>query len=155
MLVDLDFQKPQVAKYLGLKRDRGILSVLEGRMKLVSALKRTHIFNHQLFILPCEASTPRSSEFMASRAMASLLQEIKRDFRSCTVIFDMPPMLPSDEVLSILPSLDCVMLVAAAGTSTVTEIKECSKFLENVPVVRFVLNKVTDKIAPYYTRYGE
>jgi Mrp family chromosome partitioning ATPase len=156
LLVDLDFQKPQVAKYLGFKRDRGILGVLEGRTKLLNATKRAHIYNNQLFVLPCEASTPRSSEFMTSRAMSLVLQDIKRDFKSCTVIFDMPPMLASDDVLSILPSIDCVLLVAAAETSTIPEIKECSKFLSSVPVVRFVLNKVSEKSTVYYYgRYGE
>src|SRR6185312_15973715 len=33
LLVDFEFQKPQGAKYLGLKRDLGILGVLEGRTK--------------------------------------------------------------------------------------------------------------------------
>jgi Mrp family chromosome partitioning ATPase len=155
LLVDMDFQKPHVAKYLGLKRDRGILGMLEGRTKLLSATKKARIYNYQFFVIPCEASTPRSSELMASRAMSTVLQEIKRDFRSCTVIVDLPPLLPSDDVLSILPSIDSVLLVAAAGTSTIPEIRECSKHLGTVPVVRFVLNKVTDKAATYYSRYPE
>jgi len=155
LLVDLDFQKPCVAKYLGLKRDRGILGVLEGRTKLLNATKKARIYNHQFFVLPCEASTSRSSELIASRAMSTILKEIKRDFRSCTVIVDLPPLLPSDDVLSILPSIDCVLLVAAAETSTVPEVKECSKHLATVPVVRFVLNKATDKLAPYYSRYSQ
>jgi protein-tyrosine kinase len=155
LLVDLDFQKPSVAKYLRLKRDRGILGVLEGRTKLLNATKKARIYSHQFFVLPCEASTSRSSELIASRAMSTALQEIKRDFRSCTVIIDLPPLLPSDDVLSILPSIDCVLLVAAAETSTVPEVKECSKHLATVPVVRFVLNKVIDKAAPYYSRYPD
>ncbi len=154
LLVDLDFQKPQVAKYLGLKRDRGILGVLEGRTKLMAATKRVSIYNYQLFALPCEASTPRSSEFMSSRAIVSTMQEIKREFRSSTIIFDLPPILPSDEVLSILPSIDCVLMVAAAGNSTVPQIKECCKYLEATPVVRFVLNKASETVAPYYGYYG-
>jgi protein-tyrosine kinase len=155
LLVDLDFQKPNVSKYLGLKRDRGILGVLEGRTRLMAATKRAHIYNYQFLILPCEASTPRSSEFMTSRAMSTVLQQIKRDFRACTVIFDLPPMLTSDDVLSIIPSLDCVLLVAAVEKTTVPEVKECGKFLESVPVVRFVLNKSADKAVSYYGRYPE
>ena len=155
LLVDMDFQKPQVSKYLGLKRDRGILGVLEGHTKLLDATKKAQIYNYQFFVLPCEASTPRSSELIASRAMGTTLQEIKRDFKACTVIVDLPPLLTTDDVLSILPSIDCVLLVAAAETSTVPEIKECSKHLATVPVVRVVLNKVTDKTSAYYSRYHE
>lgn len=155
LLVDMDFQRPQVARYLGLKRDRGLLGVLEGRTKLPDATKRAQIYNYQFFVLPSEASTPRSSELITSRAMSTTLQEIKREFRDCTVIFDLPPMLTSDDVLSIIPSIDCVLLVAAAETSTIPEIKECSKHLATVPVVRVVLNKVNDKSTTYYTRYHE
>lgn len=155
LLVDFDFQKPQVAKYLGLKRDLGILGVLEGRTKLLAATKKVRVYNQQMFVLPCEASTPRSSEFMSSRAMTTVLNEIKRDFRAFTVIFDLPPMLPSDDVLSIIPNIDCVMLIAAAEHTTIPEVKECTKFLEQVPVVRVVLNKASDKVTSYYGRYPE
>ena len=39
LLVDLDLQKPQVANYLGLKSDRGVLNVLAGR---VTPARRAH-----------------------------------------------------------------------------------------------------------------
>jgi protein-tyrosine kinase len=155
LLVDMDFQKPHVARYLGLKSDLGILSVLGGRAKLSNVIKKAQILTHQLFVLPCETSTLRSSELISSSAMNRLLEQIKQEFKSCTVIFDLPPMLASDDVLSILPSIDGILLVAAAGASTTTEIKDCRKYLDTVPIVRFVLNKVTDKAAAYYARYPE
>ena len=39
LLVDLDLQKPQVANYLGLKCDRGVLNVLAGH---VTSARRAH-----------------------------------------------------------------------------------------------------------------
>ena len=33
-----------------------------------------------MLVLPCEAPTPNSSAWIASRAMDALLQEIKREF---------------------------------------------------------------------------
>ena len=47
--------------------------------------------------------------------MATLLQTIKREFRSRIVILDLPPILAGDDVLSILPQLQSVLLVAEAG----------------------------------------
>jgi len=90
-----------------------------------------------------------SSELIASRAMSTLLQNIKRDFRSQTVILDMPPMLSSDDVIALLPQIDCVLLVAAVGTSTVSEIKQCSMHLQGAEVVRLVLNKSTEATIGY------
>ena len=67
---------------------------------------------------------------MTSRAMDDILQDIKRDFKDWTVIFDLPPVLAGDDVISILPHLDCVLFVAAVGTTTMSEIKESNKHLE-------------------------
>src|SRR5471032_2498541 len=38
LLVDLDLQKPQIAKTLGLRCERGLVSVLEGQTKLTGAM---------------------------------------------------------------------------------------------------------------------
>jgi MinD superfamily P-loop ATPase len=81
--------------------------------------------------------------------MSTLLQAIKRDFKSRIVILDMPPMLTSDDVIAILPQIDCVLLVAAAGASTVSEIKDCSKHLQAAEVVRLVLNKSSEPAIGY------
>lgn len=154
LLIDLDFQKPQVARYLGLKPDNGVLSVLSGRTKLEDSVATARIGDHSIFLLPCEGSRLNSSELMACRAMGTMLREIKQKFSNSTIILDLPPMMPSDDVLSILPQVDTALLVAAAGQSTKSEIQECIRHLKSVPIARFVLNKSRDRTANYYSRYG-
>ena len=149
LLVDMDLQRPQVATSLGLKCRDGLLSLLDGRAGLADVLVQARIDNSGLIVLPAEAPMLGSSELMASRAMSTLLQAIKRDFKSRIVILDMPPMLTSDDVITILPQIDCVVLVAAAGTSTVSEIKDCSKHLQTAEVVRVVLNKAPETAIGY------
>jgi protein-tyrosine kinase len=39
--------------------------------------------------------------------------------------------------------------VAAVGTSTVSEIEECNKYLQETDIVRFVLNKAPESSARY------
>lgn len=150
LLVDLDLQKPQVANSIGVKRESGVVSVLEGRTSLSSAIIQARVGNHRVMVLPVENSTSGSSALVASRAMSTLLQEIRRDYRSPTVILDLPPMLSSDDVIAVLPQLDCVLLVAAVGTSTVSQIEECNNHLHSAEVIRFVLNKVPEWGAQYY-----
>jgi Mrp family chromosome partitioning ATPase len=101
-------------------------------------------------VLPTEKSTSDSSAWMLSREMSSMLQEIKRDYRSHIVIVDLPPMLASDDVIALMPQLDCILLVAAVGKSTVSEIEECNTHLQSAEVVRLVLNKVPELNAQYY-----
>ena len=61
--------------------------------------------------------------------------------------------MASDDVISILPRLDCVAFVVGAGTTTAEEIKECNKHLESAEIVRVILNKSEDAAATYYYSY--
>ena len=154
LLVDLDMRKPKLASYLGIKRDFGLLSVLQGRQNLTDAIVQVGIEREQLLVLPGE-QTNSSSEWMASPTMATLLETIKREFRSRIIILDLPPILAGDDVLSVLPQLQSILLIAEAGSSTMFEIKESTKHLKTTPVVRVVVNKITEReqTAPYHEYY--
>ena len=153
LLVDLDFQKPKVSDYLGLDRQEGLLSVLEGRASLPTKMVQASIGRSRLLVLPGEVCHSGASEWMASQMMSTLLQAIKREFRSRIVIFDLPPILAGDDVISILPQMDAVLLVAGVGTTSVADIKECQKHIKTTPVVRVVVNKVTENADSYRAYY--
>lgn len=150
LLVDMDLQKPQISNRLSIKPERGIMSILEGNSTIAEALTRVRIGNLRLTVLPCEKSTTHSSEWMASSAMSEFLLELKRSDPSRIVILDLPPILTGDDVLLVLPQVDCVLFVAAVGTSTISEVKECNKHLQSTTVVRIALNKVSELGPAYY-----
>jgi protein-tyrosine kinase len=150
LLVDLDLQRPAVANYLGIKCQQGLRGILEGRTALADEIIRTHANGCELMVLPTESATVHSSELIGSRAMHTMLQDIRRVFRSRTVIFDMPPILQGDEVLALLPRIDCVLLVTAAGISTQHQIIECNRLLQSAEVVRLVLNRAHQPAGGYY-----
>jgi len=153
LLVDLDLRKPMVANYLGVGGTGGVLGVLEGREALSSAVLQAGVGPTSFLVFPGTVSTSGSSELMASQTMGTLLEAIKREFRSCIVIFDLPPMLTGDDVISILPRMDAALLVASVGSTSVSDIKECQKHLQRTPVVRVVVNKVTESAGSYYGYY--
>jgi Mrp family chromosome partitioning ATPase len=150
LLIDIDLQRPAVADYLGIKCRLGTQSILEGRGTLADATIRANADGCELLVLPTEAPTMRSSELIGSRNMDTMLHDIKRIFRSETVIFDMPPLLQGDEVLATLPRIDAVLLVTAVGVSTLHEIKECNRHLQATEVIRLVLNKSHETIKRHY-----
>lgn len=152
LLVDLDLRRPAVGKYLGIGDNGGVLSVLEGRAALSSAVLQANIGPNGMLVLSGSVSA-NSSEWMASQTMGALLQTIKRDFRSRIVIFDLPPMLLGDDVISILPRMDATLLIAGVGTTSVSDIKECQKHLKRSPVIRVVVNKATESVGSYYGYY--
>ena len=153
LLVDADMRKPMVARYLGLQSRSGILSVLEERKTLSSTLIEASLGPSEILVLPGEVAAATSSEWMASQMMGSLLQTIKRDFRSRIVIFDLPPLLVGDDVIAFLPRMDAVLLVTGVGITSVAEIKECQKHLQRSKVIRVVVNKVTESTDGYYGYY--
>ena len=152
LLVDLDLRRPAVENYLGIGGHGGVLSVLEGRVPLSSAVLQASIGPNGMLVLPGSVSS-NSSEWMGSQTMGTLLQTIKRDFRSRIVIFDLPPMLLGDDVISILPRMDAALLVAGVGNTTVSDVKECQRHLKRTPVIRVVVNKSTEAAGSYYGNY--
>jgi len=150
LLVDLDLQKPQVAATLGVNRGAGIVAVLEGRSVLSSAVFQARAGASHILALPAESSAVDSSAWMTSRTLSTTLQDLKRDYRSQTIIVDLPPMLAGDDVIAVLPQLDCLLLVAAVGKSKVSEIEECNRHLRSTEVLRLVLNKAPAVETSYY-----
>ena len=151
-LADLDLRKPKVAASLGLKCGEGVLGVIEGRLEADSAIVRARVGSRRLEVLPT-APTSDSSDLISSGATRMLLQDIAGYGQSRIVIVDLPPLLTSHDVISILPQIDCVLLVAAVGTSTVSEIEECNKHLQMTDILRFVLNKVPESSTSYAAYY--
>jgi protein-tyrosine kinase len=148
LLADLDLRKPQVANCLGLKCNEGVVSVVEGRTELDNAIVQARVGESRLEVLPTLPAL-NSSDLVSSGAMRMLLQDITGHVQSRIVILDLPPLLTGHDVISILPQVDCVLLVAAVGTSKVSEINECNKYLRGTDVVRFVLNKVPESATSY------
>jgi len=143
LLVDLDLQKPKVAEYLGLRPSRGIMSALEGRCSLLESVTEVTSGAYRFSVLPAEGAVSGSAEWMASQSMTNVLQAIRREFKRHIVIFDMPPMLVGDDVISILPKMEAVLLIGGAGNTSIADIKECNKHLQSANVLRIVVNKVT------------
>jgi hypothetical protein len=151
LLVDTDLRKPQIANYLGLaSRDKGILDVLNEQIAHRDATIWTSIGNQRIAVLPT-ATSRQSAERMGSQAMRALLQGLKKDYQ--IIILDLPPMLSSDDVLCILPYIDCALLVAAVGQSKRADIEESIRHLESTPLVRLVLNKSTEDASSLYYSY--
>lgn len=149
-LIDLDLQKPNVAATLGLRPERGLLALLAGECSLAEAVVEVSIGKSKMLVLPTEAATQSSSEKLNSRPMVHLMNQIRQEYFSSIVIFDLPPILASDDVISILPSIDSALFVAAIGTTKQSEIKECKKHLDLTDVIRVVVNKSEEVTSSYY-----
>jgi protein-tyrosine kinase len=150
LLMDLDLRKPQVASHLGLKPQYGVVSTLQNRSSLSEAIMPTRIGDYRMAVLPTEARISSSSDWMASGAMTDLFQQIEVQCQSQIILVDLPPLLSSDDVLAILPKLDCVLLVTAVGITTIPQINESKNLLHSTELVKVVLNKAPPSKTAYY-----
>lgn len=140
LLIDLDLKKPQLAPRLGINCSAGIRTLMAGRSTAQETVTRVAVGSLQFDLLACERPSSRSSDWLASPALVSALQTFRQEYK--IILLDLPPVLSGDDVISILPQVDCVLMVAAAGLTKTTEIRECANLLGATPVARVVLNKL-------------
>ena len=139
LLIDLDLRRPRVAGSLGLKRTVSLNQVLSGDARVEEAMVNPGIA--RLVVLPTQQPVPNSAEVLASSKVAVLISELREKYSDRIVIVDLPPVLAADDVLAILPRIDCVMLVVGNGTSTRKEIEESMTRLAKFNILGVVFNK--------------
>ena len=140
VLVDLDLRRPAIAKEIGLTQ-----AAVHGERAAghppgggeLRALRRD---------ASPSAPTPRrcygSSELLLNAATAQGVASLKAAFQPDVILYDMPPMLMSDDAMAFLPHVDCVLLIAAAEKSRLDEVDKCEQELaEQTNVLGVVLNK--------------
>lgn len=148
VLADFDLRRPSVAKYLGLPSD--LRSVVEcfgntGRVRDVEVSLGVPNF----VVVPNFFPVENAAETLASAAAENLIMDLRDQYSDGIVIIDLPPLLEVDDALSVLPKVDCVLLVVAAGQSTANQIKECRRLLKPFNLIGTVLNKSDSKSNQY------
>jgi protein-tyrosine kinase len=142
LLVDMDLRRPNVAKMLGIPDSRGLESVLGGEIGVDEALWRP-LGCDRLAVLPSAALAGSSSEVLAGERTRAFLQEIRTRYTDRLVILDLPPILLTDDVLTLAPFLDGVLLVIAEQRTRREDLQRAQALLADVPQLGSVLNRAT------------
>ncbi|MEL6213104.1 MAG: CpsD/CapB family tyrosine-protein kinase [Pseudomonadota bacterium] len=150
-LVDLDFYRPSVARYLGLTEFPSTLDYFEGTKTLQEVTVRPNLPNSLL--LANERVTRNGAEHLTSAKMDELIDRTVHEYGSRVVIFDMSPILGCDDMIALMPKVDCVLLIAASGQTRVPDLKEAKRLLERANLVGTVLNKAPQALAQNYYYY--
>ena len=150
VLVDVDLHRPNVAGYLGLQCDRGLTDYLIGQAEIGDILYSPGIAG--LTIVPNVRPMQNASELLASPRMTELVRYLEALQPQRTILFDLPPLLMSDDVLLFAPHMDCVLDVVAVGVTPRASLVRSKEILAEFNVVGVVLNRATsqDKISHYY-----
>lgn len=139
VLVDLDLRRPRVSEMLGIKDGKSIEHFLSGTHPLEEIFRS---YGGNLAIACGRGPVSGSAEILHSLNTAKSIGEIKIKLSPDVIIYDLPPMLLSDDVMAFLPNVDCVLVVASAELTTRDQIERCIRELsEQTNVVGVVLNK--------------
>jgi protein-tyrosine kinase len=138
VLVDLDLRRPAVAKDIGLSTPQSMASVLQGTRPVTENFVR---YGDTLAIGTNASPIKNSAEILLSGATAQGMATLKAAFLPDIMIFDLPPMLQSDDVMAFCSHLDCVLLVAGAEKTRLDEVDKCEHDLaEQTHVLGVVLS---------------
>ena len=138
-LVDLDFYRPRLAKYLGVKDAPSILDFFEGTSSLADVTVKPDLSD--VLLIANERVSRRGAEHLTSARADEMIARTVKDYGSRVVIFDMSPLLGCDDTIAFLPKVDCALLVASSGQTRIAELKEAYRILKDARLVGSVLNK--------------
>lgn len=141
LLVDLDLERPSIAKSLGLERTAGLSDYLRGKAECRDVIYNTDV--ERLFLVPNFEKTSLSETLVTPR-MLQLLDYIKQLDPNLLIIYDMPPILSSDAVLAMAPHVDSLLLVISESRTPRTLLKRANQMIEDIPRAGTVLNRSTE-----------
>lgn len=142
LLADFDLRDPQIAEYLGLPEAASLVDYLNGDIPLSQVFVNPGI--PRLTLLPNHKAVLNATETLMTKKMQNMVVDIRNRYESRMVIFDLPPLLTTDDALAFLPQVDCVLLVVASGQTSKSEVKDSVRLLQNNYVLGSVLNKADE-----------
>jgi Mrp family chromosome partitioning ATPase len=82
--------------------------------------------------------------------MEALFEELKGRYSDRLIVYDLPPLLSSDDALVSLPYIDSSLLVVHEGKTRKREIKRSLDILRNFNFLGTVLNNSDEKYLDLY-----
>lgn len=154
VLVDADLRRSMLHKNFELSNREGLSNaLLEDEPALDGWLRETEIEN--LRVLTSGPLPPNASELLGSRRMRQLVERLKDE--ADVILFDTPPSLVVTDASVLAVEADGVLLVAEAGRTRRTVLKEAAGQLQQlgVKILGVVLNNVPVVRSKdyYYYRY--
>ncbi len=139
LLVDLDLRRPGVAQLLGLDVSEGLEAWFEGRASVSDLFVQLEGVP-RLRVLPTFAPVAGSSEALAAGRTRDLVGELKTRYDDRLVIIDLPPVLLADDMLTLAPLLDGVLILVSEGRTRRDDITRITELLNGVRIMGTVLN---------------
>jgi protein-tyrosine kinase len=126
LVLDLDLRRPRLATYLGVRPKVCVSQMLAGLASADETLLRVgDTLAFGLAAGPVRHSTELLHDERAAEALAAMTTRFDPD----VILYDLPPLLASDDAAAFLVQVDAALLVAAAGETRLEDIDPCARQL--------------------------
>ncbi len=151
LLMDGDLRRGSLHEVFGYSNERGLSTVLAGRLPIEKAIRPTRHSN--LYLLPSGPYPPTPVELLSSDAMPDLLEKLSRSFRH--IIIDTPPLIGiSDPIILSRLAHKTVLVIWAGKTSRKDVMNSLSMLKKNgIVPLGLILNRMGFK-GSGYRKYG-
>jgi protein-tyrosine kinase len=149
VLMDMNLRDPGVMDAFDIAAPGDMGDYLSGDVAMTEHLMRIS----DTLALGLNASPDdTAAETLQHRSTHETLAEMRRSLAPELVIYDLPPMLVSDDVSAFVPQLDAVLLVSDGTQTTASQLLECERMLDGqVPLLGVVLNRARASSIQRYT----
>lgn len=148
LFIDADMRKGYVHNIFKLNNRHGLSSVLGGNVEWQDAIQR---FEKGGFdVLTCGPQPSHPVELLMNERLQTVMSRIDKEYD--IVIVDTPPVLAVTDALLVARAAATTLLVARFGKTSVKEIENCRKRLQQmgVQVEGAILNDIVKSAAFYY-----
>lgn len=148
LFIDADMRKGYVHNIFKLNNQHGLSSVLGGSVEWQDAIQR---FEKGGFdVLTCGPQPSHPVELLMNERFQTVMSRIDKEYDF--VIVDTPPVLAVTDALLVARAAATTLLVARFGKTSVKEIENCRKRLQQmgVQVEGAILNDIVKSAAFYY-----
>lgn len=137
---DFDMRRAGLTKMLGQTPAHGVSELLEGQVTF--AEQGLRYGNNVGFSLSGVNRVKNPSEILQSKQTTALLDQVEATYQPSLMLFDMPPLLASDDNFGFLQNVDCALIMVAAEETRMSQIDLAERQVaELTNVMGIVLNK--------------
>ncbi len=152
VVLEADMRRPSLAKMFGLKGEYSFADVLSGNVGITEQASR---IGSNVALSVNFGSVKDPTSLLHSRQTKDVLEEIEDTLQPDLVIFDMPPLLSSDDTLGFIDNVDCALIIAMAERTTAENIDLCeTELAAHTNVAGVVLNRCRYGQGQYGYGYG-
>ncbi|PWJ12875.1 tyrosine-protein kinase family protein [Jannaschia seohaensis] len=154
ILMEMDLRRPALSKLLGRKPEIDIGEMLMGEVPFARQALRVR---DNLAISMSARPHRDPARYMLSAETEQTLDAVEAEYRPDLVVFDLPPLLVSDDTRAFIGKVDCVLMVVRAEQSSMAQIDACEREIsEHTNVLGMVLShaRFADTEGYYDYDYG-